>query len=98
MATASEVNIADSIAYARERERQAEADRRLAEFPAFAMAELIASGLTGFALAGSLTREFPALERHHVYLAIGLGTANMQADLTEKHLELAALRNDGARR
>ena len=97
MGDASEVNIADAIAYTRERERQAEADRRAVELPAAHMADCISSGLSGRALADALTRHFPNTLRADVYLAIGLAVAIMQADLTIGQMELANLRQEGGR-
>lgn len=97
MGTVSEVNIANAIAYTRDRERQAEAARLVSSLPALHMADCIASGLAGRALADALTRHFPNTDRASVYLAIGLGVTIMQADLTIGQMELAALRNDGGR-
>ena len=97
MGSVREVNIADAIAYTRDRERQAEAARQVSSLPALHMADCIASGLAGRALADALTRHFPNTDRASVYLAVGLGVTIMQADLTIGQMELAALRNDGGR-
>jgi len=97
MATVSKVNIADAIAYTRERERQAEIDRRLASIPAFDMADCILSGLCGPSLTKALAHHFPQARRSEVFSAIGLASAIWAADLTACEMELAILRNEGGR-
>jgi hypothetical protein len=92
MSAVREVNIADAIAYTRDRRQLAEAEGRVSQLPAAHMADCIASGLSGHALAQALTRHFPTAGRSDVYLAIGLAVAIMQADLTIGQMELATCR------
>lgn len=81
----SELNIANAIAYTKERQEA----ERCAVIPSVAMADCITSGLSGKALTDALTVHFPTAARHDVYRAIGLAVALMQADLTLAEMELA---------
>lgn len=88
--------IGAAIAYTCERQRQADLDRQADGLPAAALADLIASGLSGFALASALTRHFPNAKRADVYLGVGLAIAILQADLTMSRMQIGALREVGA--
>jgi regulator of protease activity HflC (stomatin/prohibitin superfamily) len=91
------LDISRAISYTKERERQADADRRANSLPALAMADCIASGLAGRALTDALSHHFPDAKRADTYLAVGLALALLQADLTLAEMEMSLLRNEGGR-
>ena len=55
---------------------------------AFNLADLMASGLAGMALAYALQHQFPDAKRADVYLAIGQAIAILQMDLTLCQMEI----------
>lgn len=92
MVAVSELNLTAALEYTQERQQAQSGAAHVDRLPAADMADCIASGLSGQALAQALTRYFPTTGRSDVYLAIGLAVAIMQADLTIGQMELARLK------